>query len=510
MSVGISPSSGSGSPTHVQYSTRSTSTAPDEKASRVAKNIIPPRPLHEGTIEGMLVNSDAISAVDAIRSAVTVIRKEEPVTLDPLPIGSGLITAAVGVLQVQRGLYGVRDASQTQDTVGIISSLTRFSRAPGDVTRATAKIAKASIDMAGKTSAFSTVVTRLGIVSAAGTTVTALSLFALCMNYLAEAVTVARKFTSKLKEGHPQAVQYLKDMRCLSKEEEQKVLRNLFDVPKEPAFTKACKKVAHYVTEKFFGNREPDDEKKLKAAIRDASAGNISSLMEIVQQYSCDPDNNQNFTPKQKEILQHIEQSLGNDNLQKVEPAQIRVLVCQVEKLYDKALDNEKKRKETVFVRTVGNETQKLLDSLMNKNNVTLDEMKEVTQSAQRGLYTNSIILVLGLIGVTLWVALTMAAQVCTGGAYILAELVMNLVLSVIFLVVDGYYLWQNYKHSYALQKDKIFMFVGTLLGVAAAAIGAAFAKSAVSMGVTAAAAFIWLGVILYTLYQWKSSDQES
>lgn len=507
------------------------SSATDQKVQMIAQKTLN-RPLHEGALEGLLVHQDGACLVESIRDNVALVTGEHvgPVNTPELAIGPE--TMAMGALHFSRALHVMKQVAKTGDLTATRVGITRLFRGPADILRGASRTTTVGLQLAESIAPQSTAVhniaklqilQKLGYVTAAGSGVTAIALSGLCLSYLAENRSAARQLNKSLEAGECAAgVKFLREMRILTDADKEKVFERFFS--KEPV--PAHKKFARMIARKVFGDQESEKDKKLKQALYKAAHGDTSAVDNLVSEYALDPllggSEEYRLSDKEKE---EIEARVGNETFKTIQKritgmlgadhmfsdADIKTFTFHVCALYIQELDNETARKESIFSRVMGSDTIRLLDSHKGKKVGELSkvEAEAVIKAAKSSLRSNLIILCFGMLAATLWMGVIITAQITTAGMYGIAETVIGLVISLIALGIDGYFLHMEYKNNHALTKDKILMFVTTLMTAAAGISVVALAQSLANQIINGVLTFIWLGLLLYTLYQWRSQPKE-
>lgn len=481
-------------------------TPTDEKVDSIGEKALSKSLGDSPVLEHVLMAGDIPGAVQKINNLVDVIHEkgiptEYSVNQDINGAGIAGLTVAGGFLNILRGQSASEKSHKTGDEVGLFGGLLRSAiRGPSDIIRGGSSVASNSISMAGKATSLSKVVTALGFVTIAGTSLGCTVITATAIANIVEARSIAKTFNKKVKEeGDKAGFDYLKEMLSITEGDKTKVLEEIFD-PKPKSWHK---RALNYIGNFLLSNKESESDKKLKIALKSRDFDSIKELLkgdvDLTAPLSADEVK---VEGKLQEIPEYGE----------LTPNQARQLIKLVSGLYQRDLDLYKEKKEVIFSRAVGSSTKDLMNPFMKEGSEApeVEKLKEIVTSAKAGLVGHIKRMGFIIAGCIFTIVVSILAQAMTGGIYALVELGVGIIISAIWLGIDGYYLYQAYKESHADWKDRALMLLATVGVVVIGSLVASFARSSLtSIVLTATMLSVYLCIALYQVVSWKKTTKE-
>jgi|GEM_PF-2492788 len=462
------------------------------------------RPLYEGSLQPTLLAQDVATGTPATVGIEQAINPPHTVTsadqgiAGGLAFANGITTIAIGVLHGAKGKAMAEKAAETQDHIGAQIGFSRIARIPGDVTRGSATLIKGGATIAATAKA-TQIINVASKVAAGGSLVTATALMVMCGSYLHEARKIEQGLQNTTGTSR-EKVQYLQGLRELSKEEEKTIIQNFSEGKESGTF---ATRFAH----KLFGAKDDDTTKALKAFLKNPQDENVKNrLKELFQNRasrSSDPLLGLNEDKPEYELVNN----LVNNNFTSSIASEIK---GELYRLCEETIRNERERKKDVFGRAVGSDAVKLLDSCKDIKNISQVEAMDIVKAAETGFTRTKGLMTLGIALSVLWIGVTIAAFVLTGGVSAIVEAVIGLVITLAAVGLDGYYLYQEFKEKKLVSKDKAFMFVMSLITAMAGALAVAAAKSIANRVTTGVISLVWLAFLLYCVWGRKSTEESA
>lgn len=441
--------------------------------------------------EHIFLAGDVLSITKAGHTLSSTIPAKEVPSPDPgfngniAGITSAGITGVSGILNTARGSAAAEKAYKMGDDVGTAAGVLRSAiRGPSEMMRATTSITTNSLDIANKSASIPKVTLGLGITTAVGSCLGSTAIGITAFKNLRERHSIAKNFYREAKKGDDSGVGYLKGMLCITEQDEQEVLEDVFNPQSKALHERAF----NYIAEKALVGKQTEEYKKLKK-LMGKKPRDLKAIEDLLKSTDIDTAGREDLIGKVKEKFKEYDQ-LTPDGQKK-----LLALVTQ-------EIDYKKQKKEAVFIRTVGDETKKLIESCEG----VLDS--KIIASAKAGLTRSRNIMSVILGTCLLSLAFNILAQVITSGVYAFIELGLNLVTSLIFLGVDGYFLYKAYAKNQIDWKERCLMLLVTIGAVIGGSLATALAKSSiVGIVITSTLLSVYLLITLFETFNWKSKE---
>ncbi len=434
--------------------------------------------------------TSAISTVDAAYNAAMHGNPTSPVATGDA-LGGGIISMVTGPQQSMRGALGVQESVKNRDEVGLVTSSIKVARGVSDTASGGATAAIAGVSIANATSKATKVLRTLGWVAVLGTGFTGCAVMVTSAIGLVESFSISTKLAKA--NDDTAALKVLKEKLLIQDEDRKKILDQLFSGKKAPWYTQ----IASSFTNILFRRDQTQEKEKLK-------------LQEKLQTILKTPNQLQNFdvtdlkaaTSLPNQEIDFIKNYLeGRPDFTKEQKEQLLPLLAVI---YQDELGRAASKKETVFNRTVGSKTSKLIKELSSSS-----DLKAIVKCAKREIAINQGMNLSSTLLGALGVAVTLMAQFATGGVYTLVELGIGLATAVAWLFLDGYTLYQAFKNNPSTTKDKIFMVGGVLLTFATTVLAVVVTRMTNHLLPVIALATLASLFMLYVVYKWKKVSND-
>lgn len=429
--------------------------------------------------------------------------------MDVNDIATGAAVTTLGVLNITRNKNTAKTSRKIGDAAGFFNNFIKMAViGPAGIFAGVVDTAKSAVSLGSgedKTPMMSNIIKGLGIASFVGNSTCSVVVGAVSIASVLEIGSIKKAFNQKIKEGgNAAAFNYLKEMLSVTPTEKKKILESLFKPKEKESWYKKAKT---YIADAFLGEKESEEDKKIKEVFLKipTNPGAISRLLSSLKVGI----ERKPLSKEEMKIEEYLREIFGD--YKKLTPLKQKKLLQLVLQAYHKEVKHLKEKKAVIFKRVIGSETKELMEPLLKKNaeDIPAHKLKEIIASAKKGFFENTAVMSAIITACILNIVAGVIIQVVTGGFYFFIQLALNVVISAIWLGVDGYVLYQAYKEKHPDWKNKVLMALATLGMVVVSVIVSTLASSTSNLIVTATLTFAWLILILYGMYGRRKAYKE-
>ena len=458
------------------------------------------------------LTADCSSGIDSVNDiAVHMLNTEKNIeflglNMDINNLATGVTVMTIGVFNTTLSKTAAKTSRAIGDDKGFTQNFIKMAlMGPIGVVRGVIDTVKSGLSIGNsqnKTPITSKVIQGLGVASFVGSNIWSVVIASLSITSIVETRSIAKVFNEKVKVGGDEAgFDHLKSMLSITQTEKKAILKSFFK-PKEKESW--CKKAGNVIADTLFGEKESKEILEIKAALRkihtepEAVKALLASLDIPIEEkvLSQEEGDIQEFLKEISGILTSLDQ---------------RKLLQLVLHAYHTEIEHTKEKKEAVFMRAIGVKTRELIEPFLKKNSnqIPAEKLKEITISAQKGLFHNVAIMSTIVLACMLNIIVGLIIQIMTGGLYFAVQLALNLVISTIWLGIDGYFLYQAYKEKHSNWKNRLLIALSTISMVVVSSIVSTLASATSNIIITGSMTFAWLFLILYGVQEWKKSSKK-
>jgi hypothetical protein len=426
-------------------------------------------------------------------SEATELNKEELLEVKEeafLSLGANTMGAAIGMINIDEGVAGIKTSSKNEDGIGFVNSFFRSFKGIFELIEKGLSSSKSFFEGSRLFSLNGASSVIVGSTILAGASGASLSLLGLTTMSLLEKHSFVKKHKDLLEKGSKdptfslQALQALKNELEVSKEEQQSVL----DALVKPFSTlDKCKKALM-----GFFHRDPF-MKACKDALSDPGSQDLKTLAKALPAIS---ENIFGSTLSHLDFPKTIE-TLSNDE----KSCFLKVLAH----VYAHALKNYHEKKVSTFAKIFGEEVKDSLEKITKENPISQAETKEVLKKASENLSRELERSFIKLFGALLVAAVTVLTQISTQGAYYIVETALCLIVSACSLIAEIYAIIKCIQSQKLSLKEKIKTTALSLMMIFLITSSAMILRLTLSPIATGILTVAWLTLTCYTVYLWLS-----
>lgn len=427
--------------------------------------------------------------------------------MDVNDIAMGIAMTTTGLLNIELNKNVAKTALKVGDTVGFIQSFTKMALlGPIGVVRGVVNTTKSSLGIVKDVKKIHhnipKILKGLGLASFIGSSFCSTALAGISIANMVQIRSVAKAFKEKVKIGGNKAgFNYLKGMLSITPKESRTVLEDIFK-PKEqkPWY----KRGLDSITESLLGKKDSEEDIAFKEALQHITTDPqvILSLLNSIEV----PVIKKALSRKELIIKAYLEKVFPDYN--KLPPEIKRKLLHVVVHIHSREIENLKQKKGAIFNRTIGLQTRELIEPFLKKSakQVPSKDLKEIIVSANKGIFENTVTIGAIISASILNIIVGAIAQALTGGVYFFIQLGLNLVISSVWLGIEGYELYKVYTEHHKDREHRLLIGLATVSMVIASVIVGTLANSVVNLITTSAITFVWLFLILYGMYGYRDA----